>query len=89
MDIYGSKDLLVPKDTKQEKQIHNIRKQKNPTRTEPRPNMTYECCMCGKISNGYGNSPVPYKKEGKCCDTCNIAVIKLRYSQMVNKYCNY
>lgn len=42
-----------------------------------------KCCICGKEFEGYGNNPWPIKKEGKCCDSCNINVIfeRLNYSK--------
>ena len=30
------------------------------------------CVICRKKYEGYGNNPVPYKREGKCCDKCNL-----------------
>lgn len=29
------------------------------------------CCICGKVYDGFGNNPYPYKKSGRCCDQCN------------------
>ena len=44
------------------------------------------CCICGEPLNGYGNNPVPYKEEGRCCDACNIKfVIPARLAQMYNQ----
>lgn len=37
-----------------------------------------KCCICGKEFFGYGNNPWPLKPNGKCCDKCNIMVIKTR-----------
>ena len=31
-----------------------------------------KCCLCGKIIKDYGNNAWPLKKNGKCCDVCNI-----------------
>ena len=36
------------------------------------------CCICGKEILGYGNNPYPLKKEGRCCDECNLLVIQAR-----------
>ena len=38
----------------------------------------YKCCICNKWIIGYGNNPIPIKKDGKCCDECNKDVIKER-----------
>jgi len=35
------------------------------------------CCICGNKFSGYGNSVWPIK-EGVCCDSCNVEVIKAR-----------
>lgn len=34
-----------------------------------------KCCICGKEIKGYGNNPRPVKKEGLCCDECNLEVV--------------
>lgn len=34
-----------------------------------------KCCICGKEIMGYGNNPIPYKSEGRCCDDCNIIYV--------------
>lgn len=36
------------------------------------------CCICGKPIEGFGNNPFPIKKEGRCCDDCNLSVIRER-----------
>ena len=42
--------------------------------------LKYECCLCGDEHYGYGNNPDPIKKEGKCCDDCNMSkVIPARF----------
>ncbi len=33
------------------------------------------CCICGEPLEGYGNSPAPYKEEGRCCDNCNVKFV--------------
>ena len=33
------------------------------------------CCICGKRFKGYGNMPDPVKKEGLCCNECNLKVV--------------
>lgn len=41
------------------------------------------CCICGEELEGYGNNPYPVKKEGKCCDACNMKfVIPARISDL-------
>lgn len=35
------------------------------------------CCICKKAFKGYGNNAEPLAK-GRCCDLCNIKVIKHR-----------
>ena len=39
-----------------------------------------KCCLCDKEIIGYGNNPYPLdKREGaRCCDKCNIEVLKKR-----------
>lgn len=41
-------------------------------------NYQEKCCICGKPIEGFGNNPYPIKKEGKCCDDCNLGVIRER-----------
>jgi len=36
-----------------------------------------KCCLCGKEIIGYGNNAMPLI-SGRCCDKCNIQVIKMR-----------
>lgn len=36
--------------------------------------ISFKCCICGRIVNGYGNNAVPVK-EGICCDQCNTDVV--------------
>ena len=43
-----------------------------------------ECCLCGKYIEGYGNNAMPLV-DGRCCDECNLLVIKERIKQMENK----
>lgn len=45
---------------------------------------TQKCCICGNEFYGYGNDPYPIKEEGRCCDTCNGAVILERIRQLQN-----
>lgn len=38
-----------------------------------------KCCLCGIVIDGYGNNPYPLAdKNRKCCDFCNLFVIKER-----------
>lgn len=39
---------------------------------------TKKCVICGKTYKGIGNNPYPIKKQGRCCDKCNIQVILVR-----------
>lgn len=32
-------------------------------------------CICGKKFTEYGNSPMPVKDEGLCCNDCNFNVV--------------
>lgn len=41
------------------------------------------CCICGEQIVGYGNSAEPVK-SGRCCDKCNITVVKRRISEFLN-----
>lgn len=44
------------------------------------------CCICGKEIKRYGNNPWPIKKEGLCCDECNLeVVIPTRIKNMYKK----
>lgn len=36
-----------------------------------------KCCICGKQISGYGHNAAPLK-DGRCCDKCNIEVLKKR-----------
>jgi hypothetical protein len=42
----------------------------------------FTCCMCKKLSRGWGNNPEPVKSKGRCCDDCNNTVIMERLNQM-------
>ena len=35
----------------------------------------FTCCICGKVVNEFGNNPYPYKKEGICCNSCNLIYV--------------
>ena len=37
-------------------------------------NVEFQCCVCGKDFNGYGNNPWPVSDNpnDRCCDLCNI-----------------
>jgi hypothetical protein len=42
----------------------------------------YECVLCDDEFEGYGNNPYPVKREGVCCDSCNMTrVIPARFAQ--------
>lgn len=34
-----------------------------------------KCCICEKPITDYGNNPQPIKKEGRCCDQCNMTIV--------------
>ncbi len=34
-----------------------------------------KCCICEKPITDYGNNPQPIKKEGRCCDICNMTIV--------------
>ena len=38
----------------------------------------YTCCICGRISKGFGNNPWPIKNKGVCCDKRNLLVVNER-----------
>lgn len=43
--------------------------------------MKFNCCICHKDFEGYGNNPYPYvkQKDARCCNNCNNTyVIPLR-----------
>lgn len=34
------------------------------------------CCLCGKdLKDEFGNNPYPLKKNGDCCNECNITKV--------------
>jgi len=33
------------------------------------------CCICDKQFEGFGNNPDPIKRDGYCCDDCNLMVV--------------
>ena len=35
----------------------------------------FECCLCDKTFEGYGNNPAPVKNEGLCCNKCNWDIV--------------
>ena len=35
------------------------------------------CCICGKTIVGYGHEAYPLKR-GRCCNACNVQVIRKR-----------
>lgn len=36
----------------------------------------FVCVICGKTIKGeWGNNPRPIKKDGKCCDSCNMTKV--------------
>ena len=43
------------------------------------------CCICGKRFKGYGNNPDPIKKEGHCCDDCNVKVVIPAREEQIRK----
>lgn len=52
-------------------------------------NMTFTCCICGKIFSGYGNNPYPVSKNenDRCCDQCNRdAVIPARMESAMHNW---
>lgn len=47
---------------------------------------TFVCCICGKKFYGYGNNPEPVKKDGECCEMCNLGfVIPARIAKVYKK----
>ena len=42
--------------------------------------ITMKCVICGNPFYGFGNDPAPIKYIGRCCDDCNIMVVKIRIS---------
>ncbi len=48
---------------------------------------SWDCVLCGKMSDGYGNNPAPLAslRYGQCCDECNETKVKpARFDQMVS-----
>jgi len=45
----------------------------------------FNCVLCGKETEGYGNNPLPLK-EGKCCDACNTTKVIPERIKRINKY---
>lgn len=45
----------------------------------------YTCCICKKVFYGYGNNPYPLRERGRCCDLCNMQVIKARMELICKK----
>ena len=43
-----------------------------------------KCCICKKEFTGYGNNPYPIKTKGRCCDLCDMQVIKARLLGIAN-----
>lgn len=41
-------------------------------------NEKHECCLCGRMFEGWGNNPAPLRDKGVCCDDCNGGVILAR-----------
>ena len=31
----------------------------------------FQCCICKKEFERFGNNPHPVKESGRCCDECN------------------
>jgi len=40
------------------------------------------CVICGDRFDGHGHNPEPLKQEGRCCDSCNLAVINARLQML-------
>lgn len=47
---------------------------------EQNENQQFTCCICHRISYGYGNNPQPLvmKRGSRCCDECDRLVIATR-----------
>jgi hypothetical protein len=47
----------------------------------------FKCCLCGKLSEGFGNNPDPLPSlndSDECCDECNgTKVIPARLSALM------
>ena len=56
-------------------------------KTNQMPPSRQRCCLCKKYFVGYGNNPAPICRKGRCCDTCNWAVVmaRIKASQMFNQ----
>lgn len=44
-----------------------------------------KCCMCGKKFEGKGHNPYPIKKDGRCCDACNVKVTEYRLAVVLGR----
>jgi hypothetical protein len=40
------------------------------------------CVICGDRFDGPGHNPEPLKQKGRCCNTCNLAVINARWKML-------
>ena len=40
-----------------------------------------KCCICNKVIKGHGHNPWPIKRQGKCCDSCNVKVLVARVEE--------
>ncbi len=38
---------------------------------------SFECVVCHKSFEGYGNNPAPLAEEGLCCDHCNLTHVRM------------
>lgn len=44
------------------------------------------CCFCKQELKGFGNDPFPLRKNGRCCDSCNLQYVTLvRYLLLQSK----
>lgn len=46
----------------------------------------FECCICGRSFEGFGNNPYPVNTDenARCCDECNWGqVIPARLNQLM------
>lgn len=42
----------------------------------------FTCCICHRLSKGFGNNPYPICESGLCCDECNEKVVVARLLDM-------
>lgn len=45
----------------------------------------FKCVICKRLSDGFGNNPMPVAFHGRCCDKCNRNVVLPMRIMMMQK----